>query len=128
MQTFLKSERLCEKKLIAQVFEKGKSFYITPFKIVYFPVPFVSEFPIKVLITLTTRNFKNATDRNRIKRIIREAYRKNKDQLYGVFKKEEKWAVAIIYTSKNIISFGEVEAKIILILQRLAIEHNKRNE
>ena len=78
------------------------------------------------MITVSGRTFKNAVDRNRIKRITREAYRKNKSVLYEKLEQStKKIAFILIYTGKIIISFKDVEDKIILILQRLAKENEK---
>ncbi len=125
VQTFKKQERLVEKKLITQVFENGKSFYFDPFRIIYLPYTAEGDFPVKVMISVSSRNFKRAVDRNRIKRLVRESYRINKEQLYSVFKNDEKWALVMIYNSKNILEFKELEAKIILILRRLVKEYEK---
>lgn len=126
MQTFKKEERLSEKKIIKELFEKGFSFYLSPFKVVWLNTSIEGLFPAKVMITVSNRNFRNAVDRNRIRRIIREAYRKNKQILYdSITQPSMKMAFVIIYTGKNIIQYSEAEAKIILILQRLVEENEK---
>jgi len=126
LQTFKKEERLSEKKIIKELFEKGFSFYLSPFKLVWINTSIEGRFPAKVMITVSSRNFRNAVDRNRIRRIIREAYRKNKQILYdSITQPSMKMAFVIIYTGKYIIPYSEAEAKIILILQRLVEENEK---
>ena len=128
MQTFKKEERLSEKKIIKELFEKGFSFHLSPFKVVWRNTSLEGRFPAKVMITVSTRNFRNAVDRNKIRRITREAYRKNKQVLYdSITEPSMKIAFVLIYTGKNIIPYSEVEAKIILILQRLVEENEKSN-
>ncbi len=123
MQSFKKEERLRDKKSIKELFDKGNSFYIGPFKVIWINDYFEGASPAKILITASHRNFKNAVDRNRIKRITREAYRKNKCILYEKLDgSKKKIAFMLIYTGKIIIPYKEVEDKIILILQRLAKE------
>ena len=120
MQTFKKEERLCSKKLIDELFDKGKSFSINPIKIIWLKAELNSVFPAQVLIVVPKRNIKSAVDRNRIKRQIREAYRKNKDILYkSLLNAEKQCAFAIIYLEKNETKFKELEDKIILSIERL---------
>ncbi len=122
-QTFKKEERLHEKKLIGTLFKEGKSFYKFPFKVVYFKMEEAKAYPAKVLISVSKHNFKRAVDRNRIKRLIREAYRKNKFLLLGEETESEAprttWVIGLIHRGNVIPEYEEVEKKIILILQEL---------
>ena len=86
-----KSERLYKKKDIQELFDKGSSFYLYPFRIF---VQKQSEQNIhQVLFSVSKKNFKKAVDRNRIKRRMREAYRLNK----GALPATSKWQMAYIY-------------------------------
>lgn len=126
MQTFRKEERLSEKKIIKELFDKGLSFYISPFKIIWLNSAIEGAYPAKIMISVPSRNFRSAVDRNKIKRISREAYRKNKQILYESIKDpSKKMAFIIIYTGKYIMRYNDVEAKIILILQRLVKENEE---
>lgn len=121
-QTFKKEERLSEKKLIASLFKDGKTFYKFPFKVFYRKLEEAEDYPAKVLISVSKRNFKRAVDRNHIKRLIREAYRKNKSILCGESNAENcqtTWVIGLIHTGNVIPEYEEVEKKIILILQEL---------
>ncbi len=121
-QQFKKEERLHEKKLIGKLFKEGKSFFKFPFKVFYFKLEDAEEYPAKVLISVSKRNFKRAIDRNRIKRLVREAYRKNKGILCGGSDSETcpaTWVIGLIHTGNVIPDYEEVEKKIILILQEL---------
>jgi len=74
----------------------------------------------QVLITVSKRNFKKAVERNLIKRRIKEAYRKNKMPLVeSCMSKSTTVLLGLIYTGKTILSYAEIEKKIILILQHL---------
>jgi len=128
LQTFKKEERLHEKKIINELFEKGKNFYLNPFKVIYIDLNIDCKSPAKAMITVSSRNFKKAVDRNRIKRLIREAYRKNKNILYDALEASSKnLAFVILYTGKLMPSYKDIESKIILILQRLVKENEKNN-
>jgi ribonuclease P protein component len=126
LQTFSKEERLHEKKIIKELFEKGHAFHSEPFKVIWLPCEFESKNPAKVLISVPARNFKKSTDRNYIKRMMREAYRKNKQILYDkLCETETKMAFMLFYSGKIIVPYTEIESKIVLILQRLAKENEK---
>jgi ribonuclease P protein component len=81
-ETFKKSERLCSKKAIAELFENGKAFYSFPFQIIWTKTESEIIYPAQVAISVSKRTFKKAVTRNLIKRRIREAYRKEKQVLY----------------------------------------------
>lgn len=110
--TFKKSERLSHQKGIQELFSKGSSFYLYPFKVIFLEV---NNAPVhQVLITVPKRNFKKAVQRNLIKRRIREAYRRNKALLHI----SRKLQIAYIYTAKEVVDFNFIERKLIEILER----------
>ena len=118
MQTFTKAERLTSKIEIDSLFGTGKSFNIAPFKVIW-KESIDSSVPVKIVISIPKRLFKRAVDRNRLKRLTREAYRKNK-HLLNDNPGNKKVFLMLIFTSKSIIEYNEMEEKIILILQRLS--------
>jgi len=119
-QTFKKEERLSGKKSIAALFGEGSGFFVYPFKVVFLTVPDECPVPVQLLISVSKRNFKKAVDRNKIKRLIREAYRKNKHILCDDLSVHSKSLfLGFIYNAKTIMEYKEIERKIILILQRL---------
>ena len=89
-ETFRKSERLCSKKAIEALFENGKSFYCSPFLIVWAYSTSDIHYPAQVAISVPKKGFKLAVTRNLIKRRIREAYRKNKETLYNFLNSSDK--------------------------------------
>lgn len=111
--TFRKNERLSKEKWIQELFEKGSSFYLHPFKIIYRIHP-DSSLPNQVLITVSSRQFKKAVDRNVIKRRIREAYRTQKTVL-----KQSSVIFAFVYTAKEILPFSELKSKTLTALTKL---------
>ena len=111
--SFRKEERLKKKKDIQELFDKGSSFYLYPFKV--YVQPRVNATAHQVLISVSTRNFKRAVDRNLIKRRIREAYRLQKHKL-----PDTKLASGFIYTAKEILPFWEIENKLLVVFGRIA--------
>ena len=118
MQTFTKAERLSSKIEIENLFGTGKSFNSAPFKVIWLEKS-EGATPAKIVISIPKRLFKRAVDRNRLKRLTREAYRKNKPLLYDNLE-NKKIHLMFIFTSKTIIEYKEMEEKIISILQRLS--------
>lgn len=126
-QTFTKKERLCSKKLTEKLFKKSHFFFEYPFKIVYFITdssePQTSDAPAQVLFTASKRNLKKAVARNRTKRIMREAFRKNKTALYENLEKAAKiLVVGFIYNAPQTPEYQRTEQKIISIINRLIRE------
>jgi ribonuclease P protein component len=120
-QKLPKHERLNSKKTIEELFQKGSSAFLYPFRIHYLPAaePGAISYP-QVLFSVSKRNFKRAVDRNLLKRRIREAYRKNKSTLITILPEGQPIAcVAIVYIAKEKISFEIIEKKLILVWRRL---------
>lgn len=119
--TLRKVERLNSKVIIGKMFEGGvsKSFSIFPLRIVYMPIA-EREVSASILISVSKRRFKRAVKRNRVKRQIREAYRKNKHELQQLLdEKGLQLAVAFIYLSDELTSSPEIEEKMKLALMRI---------
>ena len=115
--TFSKEERLCSKRLIALLFSKGSSFNVYPLRFVYHTPPDMPPGPPQVLISVSKRYFKRASDRNRLKRQIREAYRLNKHILRS-HPEQAPRLLAILYIGKEKKSFQSIQKKLISGLER----------
>jgi len=125
-QTFGKDERLHKKILIKKLFTEGTSFYVYPFRMTTLHTDLSSVPPIQILISVPKQSFKNAIDRNLLKRRIREAYRKNKQVLYkSLQEKHVKILVCFTYNVKAILPYSVIQDKIIILLQRLMEENGK---
>ena len=124
MYTLKKEERLCNKKLIDELFHNGSSFLCYPFKASWIFADATQPFPVQVLFAVSKKRFKRAVDRNRIKRISREAYRLNKqahlyDQLNGSGK---KILISLAYIGKELPEYDFAEKKMLKLLKQLCAE------
>jgi ribonuclease P protein component len=112
--SFKKGERLAGEKHIQELFEKGSSFHLYPFRVLSLPNPDSEPKINRVLISVSKRNFKQAVDRNLIKRRVREAYRLQKEQIAG-----NSLLLAFVYTSKEIEPFQAIKDKLFLVLEKI---------
>jgi ribonuclease P protein component len=118
--TLCKTERLSSKLVIEKMFAGGaKSFSMFPLRVVFIPLESL-ESPVAILISVSKRRFKRAVKRNRVKRQIREAYRKNKHGLFHILEERKlKLAIAFIYLDNKLITSVEMEKRIQIVLARL---------
>ncbi len=120
--TFPKKERLCSKPIINRLFADGLFFKSRPFHIIWTKtaLPY-KDVPAQLVISVPKRRFKLAVDRNKIKRRIREVYRKNKHHLFSDIREENiQIAFILIYTGNKIPSYEIIEKKLPEILQELS--------
>lgn len=121
--TLGRNERLKSRKLIEQLFSSGQRFGLFPYRVFYLFEKSGEQAPIHKLqcgVGVSTRNFKKAVDRNRIKRITREAYRLQKTELDLRMKAHsQRLSVFLIYTGKELPAFTVVKEKMELIVQKL---------
>jgi ribonuclease P protein component len=120
--TFTKEERLCNKKLIDELFHNGSSFLCYPFKVSWLAVDEPLLFPAQVLFSVSKKRFKRAVDRNLIKRRIREAYRLYKQQyLYSTLQDTEKKIIfSVGFIGKEISSYELIDKKMLKVLNELS--------
>ena len=121
--TYGKEEKLKRRKLIDEIFKTGKSFPNYPFRVFYKEMEFEADVKAQVGVSVSKRNFKHAVDRNRIKRLMREAYRLNKYTLTDCLDKQI--VVMIIYTQRKELPFDLMKSKINSTLKKLCAEIEK---
>lgn len=103
-----KLEKLKSRKTIDQLFKEGKSVSASGFTLVYLIKPLSqSYFPAMAGFSVPKKIFKHAVDRNRIKRLMREAYRRNKFSLYEqLVLRKEQMAIMFVYKGKTLPDYG----------------------
>lgn len=135
--TFQRGERLKSRKVIEQLFKGGQSFANFPLRIVWTIMDEPkSEFPAQFALSVSKKKFKRAVDRNRIRRLVREAYRLNKHILYEKLEasnqqpvaRHQQLALMVIYTGSEILSFQEIEKAMRDMLRRFVKKYRAGNQ
>lgn len=103
-----KAERLSSKKIIDKLFAEGDSILQYPLKMVFLKTEIPTKNPVQTGFTASKRSFKRAVARNKIKRLLREAYRLNKHIICNEVSNEQL-ALFILFIGKEIPKYEAVE-------------------
>jgi ribonuclease P protein component len=118
---FGKKEKLKSRRQIDDLFARGQRFTVFPLSVTYRFLKADDDTVLQAGVTASKRLFKKAADRNRIKRLLREAYRLQKAGLLEAMKQNgSKGYVFFSYTDKKIASFPVVKESMNNCLKRLA--------
>lgn len=118
-----KKEKLKSKRLITQLFEEGRSISAYPLKLIYLPVALQDQ-KVKAGVTVSKRNFKSAVQRNRIKRMLREAYRLNKGLVFNNTK--GSYAFLFLYLDREMPTFETLDQRMKLLLQKFNLKVDEK--
>lgn len=102
--TFCKEERLCRKgdsrnfcpRAIVRVLSVTSGHPVIPEE--------EKDFPARIAVSVSKRRFKRAVKRNRVKRLIRETYRLNKNTLYSSIPEDKTMDILFIYLHDEILN------------------------
>ena len=128
---FGKAEKLKSRKVVEELFARGKSLNVFPIRISYkfLPLPADEKTVLQVGVSVSKRNFKRAVDRNRIKRLLRETYRLQKRELIEVLKVQRRIGyVFFIYTDKQMPQYPivfDTMTKCLEVLKQKAINEDR---
>jgi len=114
--TFKKSEKLKSKKLIEQLFLEGHSVSAFPLRLIYLQTFLKDGANIKIGVSVSKQIFKKAVDRNRIKRLLREIYRLNKNSYFNNI--TTQYTFMVLYIGSEELEFITLEAKMKLLFEK----------
>ena len=119
--TLCKAERLHSRKLIEKLFGGGQSRSMSafPLRVVYLAPTSPSDdnestaMP-QMLVSVPKRYFKRAVKRNRVKRQVREAYRRHKSILEG-----QPVIMAFIWLDDKLYPSSLIEERVVNLMMRI---------
>jgi ribonuclease P protein component len=116
-----RDERLKSRKQLKALFEEGRSLTTFPLRCIWLRSETSEQFPVRVAFSVSRRIWRNAVDRNLLKRRMREAYRLNKHLLYEAIQPGEgQLLLACLYTSNESCAFDQVQEAMSKALVRIA--------
>ena len=117
--TLGKDERLKSRKQIEELFAQGQKFSSGFFR-VHFLINNSAGSALQFGISVSNKHFKKAVDRNKIKRLAREAWRLQKNELKDKLSASGKHMdIFLVYTGKTIAVYSEVVEAIRKIINKL---------
>ena len=114
--TYSKKDKLKSKKNIEHLFNEGKAITAYPLKLIYLKTEFEDGSIIKTGVSVSKRLHKTAVSRNRIKRLLREAYRLNKPLFFN--NSSVSYAFMILYLSKDGTTFDKVNDSMKMLFKK----------
>ncbi|MFS8082620.1 MAG: ribonuclease P protein component [Ginsengibacter sp.] len=113
-------ERIKSRKAILSLFEKGSSFSIFPIRVVYILEQTSENNGLKAAFTASKKNFKKAVDRNRIRRLMKESWRLQKNELQLCLQSSQKSLdIFFIYTGKELPEYQFICRKMEEVIQKM---------
>ena len=120
--TLSKQERLSSLKEIEILFKEGHSLTKYPFRLVWRLGSSVDDVPVKVMFSVSKKKFPRAVDRNRIKRLMREAYRHLKPDLFTEFSTDRTFHIGLIFTGTEIPDLLTIQKRLTLALEQFTLK------
>ena len=125
-----KEERLKSKKAINELFLSSNSYGRSTLRLLWRVEEIEdNEKSCKVLIAVPKRKIRKAVDRNRIKRMLKEIYRKNKASVNSFFDdKKSVCYLGILFVGNSVPTFKSLNDNLQLLLEKLPSEYEKYSQ
>jgi ribonuclease P protein component len=127
--TFPRSEKLKSRNALEALYGQGVPYSAYPIRMLTLKVPFDAAHPVKIAVSAPKRKLKAAPDRNRMKRLMREAWRLHKhDFIQHCRTREVSYHLLLISQCNTPVPYALVKEKITLLLKRLTEDDQKSPE
>lgn len=129
-EDFPKYERICKENDIQLLFDKGEGVSVYPYRVIFlFRHDESRPVTVRLLVSVSKKRFHHAFKRNRVKRLMRESWRRNKAPLYEICQRDNiSLDVALVYTATVIHSYEEMLAKTKKAVKEIAKNYEKHNK
>ena len=122
--TFRKHERLIGRDLVKRVATTGKTVRMHPFRLTGLLLPLDTTAPAQVAFAIPKRHVRLATQRNRMRRLMRETYRLEKHRWYELLREADtQCAWLLVFQGTAPLPWGEAREKITRTFDRWTDEH-----
>ena len=120
--TFVREERLKSETTISLLFKEGASYMAYPLRVTWLVQPVPTAFRVQIAISVPKKNFRKSTDRNRIKRLMREAWRVHKHLFYEQLAVQQLHiSMMLLYVAKEELPYAEVASGIRKVLRKFPV-------
>lgn len=117
---FTKQEKLTGETVVTELFLQGASFIAYPVRVVWSASKSEDSPSLKVLMSVPKKKLKHAVDRNRVKRLLREAYRLHKEELTTMVTVQQlQVRMAFVWIPNEVLDYAKVERKVIDALSKM---------
>ncbi len=118
-----KAYKLCSRKTIDRLFNEGQQLRSYPFTVYFAQESNTENKAFQLVFSAPKRAFKRAHDRNFIKRLMKETFRKQKHALENTLvTQHQQWAFFIIYNQRELPVYADLEKSMTKMLQKLVNE------
>ena len=122
-----KYERICKENDIQKLFSQGEGYSVYPYRVIFLTYRDESRPPTcRLLVSVSKKRFHHAVERNRVKRLMRESWRKNKAPLYKICQRDNiSVDVALVYVATVVHSYEEMHRKTKKAVHELVKKYEK---
>ena len=131
--TYQKKDKLKSRKQTQHLFSTGQAINVFPIRLIYTIEPIASSLDnisstslLQAGVGAPSRTFRKAVQRNRVKRLLREAYRLEKPNFLTHARLDNKRVnLFFLYTDAGVLTQIEIQAKVKEALVLLVTKLNK---